>query len=302
MVISNKTKPFSSAKAEVKKLARKAKTAKPRPKAYKLAFMDEDFLLRRALRPVRLQLELLKPELAQQDEHIESTVVIFGSARILEPAKAKHQLTEARKLLKENPIDHELMQQVSIAEQIVQRSHYYTEARKLGNIISRECQKDKKRHFVIVTGGGPGIMEAANRGAYDVGAKSIGHTIVLPGTLTESVPNPYISPELGFLFHYFAIRKMHFLIRARASVFFPGGYGTLDELFETLTLLQTGKIKPIPVLLFGKEYWSRLINFDALVEMGTISPADLRLFQYVETAEEAWHTIADFYQLPRKRT
>jgi uncharacterized protein (TIGR00730 family) len=290
------SKPFRSAKTEVKQLAQKAKS-KPQPDSLKLAFHDSDFLLRKALRPVRLQLELLKPELIQQDENIESTIVIFGSARIPEEKVAKKQLMASKRLLKTNPHDANYIDQVKINEKILEKSRYYEEARKLCYMISRACQKEKKRHFVVVTGGGPGIMEAANRGAFEAGAKSIGHNIVLP---FEQAPNPYISPELSFQFHYFAIRKMHFLIRARASVFFPGGFGTFDELFETLTLLQTKKIKPLPVFLFGKEYWTRMINFPGLVEEGVISPEDLMLFQFVETAEEAWRTIADFYNLPRK--
>jgi uncharacterized protein (TIGR00730 family) len=265
MAPSNKTKPFSSAKAEVKKLPAHTRATAKRLPAYELAFLDQDFLLRKSLRSVRLQLELLKPELIQQDEHIESTVVIFGSARISE------------------------------------KNRYYEQARKLSEIISRESQKTKVRHFVIVTGGGPGIMEAANRGAYDAGKKSIGHSIVLPGT-NECVPNAYISPELCFQFHYFAIRKMHFLIRARAAVFFPGGFGTLDELFETLTLLQTGKIKPLPILLFGKEYWSRLINFDVMVNEGMILAEDLLLFRFVESPAEAWQVIKNFYKSSKKKS
>jgi uncharacterized protein (TIGR00730 family) len=300
MVINGKTKPFRSARAEVKKLVAKTKKSQTKASAYKLAFMDQDFLLRKALRSVRLQLELLKPELMQQDEHIQSTVVIFGSARIPDPKQAKRNLAKARRLLKAKPRSLDLQYRVKVAEQIVEKSRYYEEARKLGYLISCHCQKNQaRRHFVIVTGGGPGIMEAANRGAYDAGAKSIGHTIVLP-TPFEDIPNPYISPELCFQFHYFAIRKMHFLIRSRALVFFPGGFGTFDELFETLTLLQTKKIKPLPILLFGKDFWTRMVNFSALADEGMISPEDRLLFQFVETAEEAWQAIADFYRLKKK--
>lgn len=288
-----RSKPFRSAKTEVKKLPKK-----PRYPAYKLAFLDEDFLLRRSLRSVRLQLELLKPELMQQDENIDSTVVVFGSARILEPKLAKAELAAAKKQLQTNPKSARFISAVKAAEQKVAKSHYYNEARKLGALISKHQQQRNKREFVVVTGGGPGIMEAANRGAHDVKAKSIGLNIVLP---FEQDPNPYISPELCFQFHYFAIRKMHFLIRARALVCFPGGYGTLDELFETLTLIQTGKIKPMPLLLFGKEYWSRLINFEVMVDEGMIHKDDLMLFQFVDTAEEAWQQISDFYQLNKTK-
>lgn len=299
MKLANKTKPFRSAKAEVQELTKltKAQKQKIQSPSYQLAFIDQDFLLRKPLRSIRLQLELLKPEMFQQEEHIESTVVIFGSARIPELSKAKKQLAAAKRLLKTNPKKLDYIHQVKVAESMLEKSHYYNEARRLGQIISQECQKDKIRRFVIVTGGGPGIMEAANRGAHDVKAKSIGHTIVLPFT-NESAPNPYISPELCFQFHYFAMRKMHFLIRALAAVFFPGGFGTFDELFETLTLLQTRKITPIPILLFGKEFWQRMINFEALADEGLIAREDQMLYQFVETAEEAWQAIANFYQLP----
>jgi len=286
-------KPFRSAKTEVQQL----KPQKFHSPAFKLAFLDEEFLLRKALRSVRLQLELLKPELMQQDEKIESTVVIFGSARILEPKKATQRLNKLKQQLKATPNNSTLKEAVKLAEEMVGKSKYYDEARKLGRIISQNCQENSKRDFVVVTGGGPGIMEAANRGAYDIKAKSIGLNIVLPH---EQDPNPYISPELCFQFHYFAIRKMHFLIRARALICFPGGFGTLDELFEALTLLQTKKIKPMPLLLFGKEYWSRLINFDVFVNEGMIDKEDLLFFQYVETAEQAWQAISDFYKLGKK--
>lgn len=285
-------KRFRSAKTEVKKFVKKKTSG-----AYQLAFLDHDFMLRRSLRAVRLQLELLKPELLLQDEHVESTIVIFGSARIAEPAKAKADLAAAKKALAVKPNSIVLKQNLQIATEMMAKSKYYDEARKLAALISSSCQSKKKLQFVVVTGGGPGIMEAANRGAKEAKAKSIGLNIVLP---YEQEPNPYITPELCFQFHYFAIRKMHFLIRARALVCFPGGFGTLDELFETLTLLQTKKIKPMPLLLFGKEYWSRLINFDMMVQEGMISPEDLMLFQYVETAEEAWQQIADFYGLGKK--
>jgi uncharacterized protein (TIGR00730 family) len=285
------SRPFRTAKEEVKELS--AAETKP-SKSYQLAFRDEEFLLRKDLRPVRLQLELLKPELMLNDEKINTTIVIFGSARIDSPEVAKKKLEQAKQLASAKPKDKELQSRLAVAQKLFEKSGYYVEAQKFAKIISANCQNEEQREYVIITGGGPGIMEAANRGAHEANAKSIGLNIILP---MEQGPNPYISPELNFQFHYFAIRKMHFLIRARALVAFPGGYGTLDELFEALTLLQTGKIKPIPVLLFGKAFWTKIINFEALVEEGTISPEDLMLFQFVETAEEAWQVIADFYEL-----
>jgi hypothetical protein len=254
--------------------------------SYKLAYQDDDFILRDELRPVRLQLELLKPELILQENHIESTVVIFGSARIPDPETAKARLVTAETEYRKNKTDDTLKRKLEIARRAMANSQYYDEARKLGGLISNHTGKDM---MVVMTGGGPGIMEAANRGAHEAGIPSIGMNIVLP---FEQAPNPYITPELCFQFHYFAIRKMHLLMRARALVVFPGGFGTLDELFETLTLIQTQKITSIPILLFGKTFWQRVINFDALIEEGTISSKDLELFQYVESAEEAWKIIS----------
>jgi len=233
---------------------------------------------------VRLQLELLKPELILQENNIESTVVIFGSARIPEPPSAAAGLAAAKAALQQDAASPGLQRNVRIAERKVANSRYYEEARKLGRLIA--AYSDDHR-FVVMTGGGPGIMEAANRGAHDVGAFSIGMNIVLP----HEQPNPYITPDLNFQFHYFAIRKMHMIMRAKALVAFPGGFGTLDELFETLTLIQTGKVRRIPVLLYGKEFWERVIHFQALVDEGTIAPEDLVLFRYVDTAEEAWEII-----------
>lgn len=289
--MDNHRKSFASAKTEVEKRSRK-KVAWP---TYELAFLDHDFLLHKSLRSVRLQLELLKPELSQQKLRIESTIVVFGGSRIPDHETAKKQLKQAQQKLKKNPASTTYKHAIKTAKKELEKSKYYQEAQRFGQIVSKCCQKNRRRHFVIVTGGGPGIMEAANRGAQEVKAKSIGLNIVLP---YEQSPNAYISPELCFQFHYFAIRKMHFLIRARALVCFPGGYGTLDELFEALTLLQTKKIKPIPLLLFGKKYWSKLFNFKILVDEGMINPGDLKLFQYVESAEEAWKIIAKFYDLP----
>jgi uncharacterized protein (TIGR00730 family) len=287
------SKPFSSAKVEVKKRNRQ-KVAWP---AYELAFLDHDFLLHKSLRSVRLQLELLKPELSQQKLKIESTIVVFGSARVIDPEVSKQQLKQVQQKLKQNPHSATAKRAEKLLKNQLEKGKYYQESQHFSQIVSERCQKNRRRHFVIVTGGGPGIMEAANRGAQSAKAKSIGLNIVLPH---EQNPNPYISPELCFQFHYFAIRKMHFLIRARALVCFPGGYGTLDELFETLTLLQTKKIKPIPLLLFGKKYWSKLIDFKFLVSEGMVDSGDLKLFHYVETAEQAWKIIAQFYNLPMK--
>jgi hypothetical protein len=257
-----------------------------RSASYRLAFQDPDFLLQPELRPVRLQLELLKTELIQNQMGIVSTVVIFGSARIPDPATADANLVSAQAAASGKENDPALQADLKRARRDVERSRYYEEACKLAGLISCNSPRDE---LVVVTGGGPGIMEAANRGAYESGSQSIGLNIVLPH---EQAPNVYINPELSFQFHYFAIRKMHFLLRAKGLVAFPGGYGTLDELFETLCLIQTRKVKPIPVLLFGRAFWERIINFEALVEEGNISPEDLRIFQYVETAEEAWSIIA----------
>jgi uncharacterized protein (TIGR00730 family) len=266
-------------------------TPQTRSPSYRLAYTDRDFLLRDELRPVRLQLELLKPELLQQEYGIHSTIVIFGSTRIPDEKKATERLQAAEALAAASPSDPVLKRQVEIARRILAKARYYDESRELARIITADSQQGGLCEQVVITGGGPGIMEAANRGADDVDGKSIGLNIVLP---MEQCPNPYVTPELSFQFHYFAVRKMHFLMRARALVAFPGGFGTLDELFETLTLIQTKKVKPVPVLLFGREYWQRIINFEALVEEGTIDPQDIDLFQYVETAEEAWDAIQMF--------
>ena len=254
--------------------------------SYSLAYQDTAFLLRDELRPVRLQLELLKPELILQEQHIESTVVIYGSARIPDPETAGANLVSVQAEYRKNDKDPAMARRLDRARKALENSKYYEEARKLGTLISRNTGKDK---LVVVTGGGPGIMEAANRGAHEAGMPSIGMNIVLPH---EQEPNSYITADLNFQFHYFAIRKMHLLMRAKSLVAFPGGFGTLDELFETLTLIQTRKVTPIPVLLFGQKFWERIINFDALVEEGTISAEDLELFEYVETAEAAWDVIS----------
>jgi uncharacterized protein (TIGR00730 family) len=260
--------------------------------AYRLAFTDSTFLLRDELRPVRMQLELLKPELVQREQGIESTIVIFGSARILPLDVAARRLGEAEAGGEAAAIARARMQ--------VQMSGYYEEARRFAAIVTRESGRlDTPIH--VVTGGGPGIMEAGNRGAHEVGGRSIGLNIVLPH---EQEPNAYITPELCFQFHYFALRKMHFLMRSIALVCFPGGFGTLDELFETMTLIQTGKSRRRPILLFGRDFWTRLIDFDWLIETGMIGPRDTELFRFVETAEEAWAHLSAHYgfDLPDTQT
>ncbi len=279
--------PFPSAREAALSAQLKADSPQCRSASYKLAFQDADFLLKDELRPVRLQLELLKPELILQEQHIESTVVIYGSARIKDPETAENQLVSAQAEYNNSKDDPSAAKKVASARRTLENSRYYNEARKLGHLISSNTGIDK---LVVVTGGGPGIMEAANRGAHEAGMPSIGMNIVLPH---EQSPNPFIAPDLNFQFHYFAVRKMHLLMRAKSLVAFPGGFGTLDELFETLTLIQTQKVQPIPVLLFGQAYWERIINFDALVAEGTISSKDLDLFSYVESAEEAWQKIAE---------
>ena len=253
--------------------------------AYRLAFADDEFLLREDLRPVRMQLELLKPELVQQQHGIESTIVIFGSARIPPRDVAERSLEAAQSsgdALALRRATHQLAM-----------SHYYEEARRFAALVTRASHRLDPPIYVV-TGGGPGIMEAGNRGAFEAEGKSIGLNIVLPH---EQEPNPYITPELCFLFHYFGLRKMHFLMRSIALVCFPGGFGTMDELFEVMTLVQTGKSRKRPILLFGREFWTKVINFETLVEAGMISPEDVELFEYVETAEEAWEAICTHYSL-----
>jgi uncharacterized protein (TIGR00730 family) len=252
--------------------------------SYKLAFRDTEFLLREELRPVRFQLELLKTEMLLDEAGIGSTLVCYGSARIPSPDQIEARLAAAT-----------TSEEKAIAERLVANAHYYDEARKLARIASKCALVEKgMRQFVICSGGGPSIMEAANRGAAEVGAETIGLNIVLEH---EQAPNPYVTPRLAFQFHYFALRKMHFLLRARAVAVFPGGFGTFDEFFELLTLIQTGKMKPIPILLFGGEFWNRVVNFEALVEEGVINRRDLALFTPVESAEAAWAHIVKFYDL-----
>ncbi len=251
--------------------------------AYRLAYQDTEFLLRDDLRPVRFQLELLKPQLLMDEARIDSTFVFYGSARIPEPDQVQARIDAAQ-----------TPEQKRIAENLGKKAIYYEEARKLARIAAQyPVNESGCRHFVVCSGGGPSIMEAANRGAVDVGQTTIGMNIVLPH---EQAPNPYVTPELSFQFHYFALRKMHFLLRARALAVFPGGFGTFDEMFELLTLIQTGKMKPIPILLYGKEFWTRVIDFEALADEGVISHADLRLITWVETAQEGWDAVQAFYK------
>jgi uncharacterized protein (TIGR00730 family) len=262
--------------------------------SYRLAYADDAFLLRDDLRSVRLQLEWLKPELLQEEHGIESTVVIFGGARYPDQVSAEQRLREINRKLEAAPENKALLRNKRIAERTLHNSRYYEEARKLAGLLTASPETQGDNRYVVVTGGGPGIMEAANRGAAEAGGKSIGFNIVLP---FEQHPNAYVTPELCFQFHYFAIRKMHFLKRARALVACPGGFGTLDELFETLTLIQTHKIKQVPVLLLGRDYWRRLIDFEFLVEEGAIDESDLALFELVDSAEEAWQKLKQSWGL-----
>ena len=261
--------------------------------SYRLAIEDVDFLRSDDTRGVRLELDYLKPELMMKKHGIKRTIVVFGSARIKEKKSAIKELKRIQKLVEKNPDSRTLLRELRTAEKMVEKSIWYDEAREFGRLVGKAGKGPEDSTLTLITGGGPGIMEAANRGAYDVGAKSIGLNIQLPH---EQFPNPYITPDLCFQFHYFAIRKLHFLHRACALVVFPGGFGTLDELFETLTLIQTGKNKQIPVVLVGKEYWSRLIDFKFLVEEGTIDAEDLHLFTFKERAIDAWEYILHWYE------
>ncbi|HMI19283.1 MAG TPA: LOG family protein [Sphingomonas sp.] len=276
---------FPKAKDDAASAAQQAGHVLPQTSdpAYRLAYQDPDFLLRDDLRPVRFQLELMKPELYLEEAGIGSTFVMYGSARIPSPERAD-LLVDAAKT----------ETQLRIAESLKAKSHYYDVARELARLASSAPDSsDGKRQFVVCSGGGPAIMEAANRGAADVGKDSVGLNIVLP---FEQAPNEYVTPHLSFNFHYFALRKMHFLIRARAVAVFPGGFGTFDEFFELLTLVQTGKTAVLPILLYGKEFWNRVVNFDALVEEGVVAPQDMDLFRFCETAEEGWACVQDFYK------
>lgn len=260
--------------------------------SYRMAHEDSALLNDAASRPIRLQLELLKPERALQRHHIESTVVVFGSARLLSPEKAQSALAELEAAARLNPSDHSLTVAIAHARKQVRQSRYYEEARRFAEIVSKRFQVEGRRDFVVVTGGGPGIMEAANRGAFDAKARSVGLNITLSH---EQAPNPFITPGLCFQFRYFGLRKMHFLMRAKALVVFPGGFGTLDELFEVLTLVQTGKVPRVPIVLVGIEFWRKAIHFEWLLEEGFISPQDVQLFTMVDTAEDIVSTLQKFY-------
>lgn len=257
------------------------KTPQSESPSYRLAYVDEDFLCRPELRPVRLQLELLKPEMMLSEMGIKSTVVLFGGARIPAPG--------AEPWAAKNDVQRENLKKASI---------FYEEAQKFAALCAGHSALSNHQEFVVVTGGGPGVMEAGNKGAAEAGAPTIGLNILLPH---EQAPNQYVTPELSFNFHYFAIRKMHFLMRARAVVVFPGGFGTLDELFEALTLIQTRRMERVPLILFAPEFWNRIIDFEALANFGTIAPEDMDLISFVETADQAWKVIADFYDLNGKK-
>ena len=256
--------------------------------AYRMAFADPEFLLRRETRGIRIQLEMLKPDLDQTEQGVNDTVVVFGSARFVSPEDASAMLEKAQASGD--------AQAIATAQRHVRNARHYDNARLFARLVaahSLKCPPDSR--LFICTGGGPGIMEAANRGAFELGAPTPGLNITLPH---EQSANPYVTPSLSFKFHYFAIRKMHFMMRAKALVAFPGGFGTLDELFEVITLVQTQKAKPVPIILFGTDYWKRLINLDVLVEEGTISPEDLKLLHYTDSPQEAWDLIRNFYKLP----
>ncbi len=261
--------------------------------SYRLAYEDQDFLLSDELRAVRLQLELMKPEYYLRQQNVRSTIVVFGSARLQSPAQAQAQLAALQEQARTHPDDPALVTKISAARRNVEYSRYYEEARNFSERVSRRFQQQGRRDFVVVTGGGPGIMEAANRGAFDADARSIGLNITLP---PEQEPNSYISPDLCFQFRYFGLRKMHFLLRARALVAFPGGFGTFDELFETLTLIQTGKVERMPVVLVGEQFWRRAIDFEFLLEEGMIGRQDIDIFTIVDTADEAIAVLQDFYR------
>lgn len=262
--------------------------------SYREADRDVDFLQHDDTRGLRLQLDYLKPEFLLEQHQIRHTIVVFGSTRITEPAAAQRRVDALRRALTEGPRDTDQQRRLAIAERVLAKSRYYEVAREFGRLVGEAGERAEGARAVVVTGGGPGVMEAANRGAYDVGAKSIGLNITLPH---EQYPNPYVTPGLCFRFHYFALRKLHFLLRARALVAFPGGFGTFDELFETLTLVQTRKIRPLPVILVGEEYWRRAVDFDFLVAEGAIDAEDRELLWFAETAQEIWDGIVRWYQL-----
>ena len=261
---------------------------------YRLAVEDVEFLKGPELRPLRMELELLKCEMLMDKAEIESTIVVFGGTQIVEIHEAEERLKAAEEQLAASPDDPSCKRAVSRAKRNIAKARFYDDAREFSKIVSAESQANDRIEFVVATGGGPGIMEAANRGADEIGAKSIGFNITLPH---EQTPNPYITPELCFQFQYFAIRKMHFLLRAMGLVVFPGGFGTLDELFCTLTLRQTKRMQEIPIIMYGSEYWKNVINFQFLADEGVIADSHLDLIDFVDTPEEAWNTIKKFHNL-----
>jgi uncharacterized protein (TIGR00730 family) len=262
--------------------------------SYQLAEFDVDFLKRAENRPLRMQLELLKTETLLRENKVDSTIVVFGGTQIVPRERAEAVLKAARADAKKSPVDPQLARAVQRAESILAKCHFYEAAREFSRIVSEYGQRDGRRNFVIMTGGGPGIMEAANRGAFEIGAKSIGLNIDLPH---EQEPNPYITPDLCFRFHYFAMRKFHFVLRAAALVLFPGGFGTLDELFEILCLRQTQRMQQIPIILYSRKYWDSIINFRRLTDEGVVADDDLKLLDYAETPQEAWEIITKFHGL-----
>ncbi len=261
--------------------------------SYKMANEDLSFINSYEARGIRLGLDYQKAELAMERLGVLHTVVVFGSARIVEYQTAKKRLSAIEDELDKNPADADLRSKFSVAQRMLEKSIYYDDARRFGSLVGNSGKGPKDCNVSVMTGGGPGIMEAANRGAFDVGAKSIGMNIHLPH---EQFPNPYITPELCFQFHYFAIRKLHFFIRAKALVVYPGGFGTFDELFELLTLVQTKKMEPIPIVLVSKYYWNRAIDFTFLREEGVVGHADLDIFKIVDNADEAWNHIISWYK------
>ncbi len=273
--------PLRTSVQDIDTAKRIPSTPQTQSASYRLAFVDEEFMTSEDLRGVRLQLEYTKVETRLRERGIKTTIVLFGGARIPEPGKpawaAKNEIQKRN---------------------LEANSRFYTEARRFAQYASLTSKALDYRDYVIVTGGGPGVMEAGNRGAHDIGAPSIGMNIVLPH---EQAPNPYVTPELTFNFHYFATRKIHLVLRSRAVAIFPGGFGTLDEFFETLTLIQTGRMERIPLVLFGRDFWDRALNLEVLEQEGTISPGDTNLFTTVDTAEEGWAVIRQFYNLPEVR-
>ena len=261
--------------------------------SYDLAYLDETFIRREDLRPLRLELELLKPQMMMEEAGIESTIVVFGGTQISPKDEAEIRLAAAEKAIAESPEDEAAKRELFLAQRVMSKSRYYEECREFSRIVTEwNHAKSHDGEFIIKTGGGPGIMEAGNRGAFDADGKSMALNITLP---FEQTPNSYITPGLCFQFNYFAIRKMHFLLRAKALVCFPGGFGTLDELFTTLTLRQTGRMQKIPIILYSKEYWDGIINFQFLADEGVIQDSHLDLFQYTESPEETWQVIKDFH-------